>query len=72
MKKLKVGDKVIAIFLGSERKCEVVEVHKSSNTTYKLNALLRTKKTGAGTLQTRFLDTIQQVLIIIMITLVFL
>ena len=36
MKKLKVGDKVIAIFLGSERKCEVVEVHKSSNTTYKL------------------------------------
>ena len=27
------------------------------NTTYKLNALLRTKKTGAGTLQTRFLDS---------------
>jgi hypothetical protein len=27
------------------------------NTTYTLNALLRTKKTGAGTLQTRYLDS---------------
>jgi len=39
MKRLKVGDGVIAMFLGSECKCVVEVVHRDSPITYKLKTI---------------------------------